>query len=70
MEYKSYIKGLRTAKLGSFLKEYCWVHDIELKMDIDKGVFRETVYFKVTGEVEQINKFKLDLDRSIEAYNQ
>jgi hypothetical protein len=69
MKYKSYVSGLRWAGLQRFLKKYCYSHDLEITMDVDSGLIRETVYFTVVGESSAVEKFKKDLANAVNNYN-
>jgi hypothetical protein len=66
---RDYIEGPRWANIPSFLKKLCWEMDLELKLEVDKGWIRETVFFTVTGEHEVVELFGGRFRESIKAYN-
>lgn len=56
---KSYFEGPRWAAFPSFLKKACFMYDLEIvKLDIDGGFIRETVYFQVEGTETNLMRLK------------
>jgi hypothetical protein len=40
------------------LKNYCFMNDVKLKLELDKGFFMNTFRFKLTGTVDKLNEIK------------
>ena len=58
MEGKSYIRGLKSHRISSFLKITALHVGVEIKItDVDQGWFRETVSYTVIGNRADIESF-------------
>ena len=65
------LEGPRWAGIVSTLKEYAFLSnnlDIEI-FDIDKGLLRERVLFKVKGTNAAVQQFWNDLKKTVDEYN-
>lgn len=40
------------------LKNYCFMNDVELKLEIEKAFFMNTFRLKMTGTVDKLNEIK------------
>ena len=67
---KSYVEGPRWADFPKFLKDACFMHDLEIVyMDIDKGWFRETTRFKVEGSEPNLIRLQKVIADAVKEYN-
>ncbi len=65
---KSYVSGPRWVGLGRFLREAAMHCDLEIQIEREHGLIRETLFFKVEGEQENIEKMDEILQRAKEEY--
>jgi hypothetical protein len=69
IEKKASIEASRFAKVPRLLRDVAWYLDVKLEMDIDKGWFSETIWYKVIGEESKVKQFNELVIKSIEEYN-
>ena len=70
MKYKSYIQGLKWAGIKTLLYELAWDNQLDISiLEHDKGWFRETIYYGLNGEDENIKCFNRQLKLVVEKYN-
>ena len=55
---KSYGEAPRWAGLSTFLRKVAWMLDLDIKINIEKGFIRETVFFEVEGTESKLLRFK------------
>lgn len=67
---KSIVTGPRWAAFPRFLKNTAFMCDLELSIDVEKHIVRETVRFEVQGKKKDVDLFKKIVGISIEAYNE
>lgn len=65
---KSWAKVPKYIHLESSLRKYALDAGFDIKINVDKGWLRETVFFEANGTEEQIEKFKSDWNNWLE-YN-
>jgi hypothetical protein len=66
---RSFVEGPRWANFESALKNYAWVAGLDIKTNVEKGLFRETVRFEVSGEDKAIDQFFKDIHYSVGEWN-
>ena len=66
---KSCIKCSRWAKFPIFIKNVCFLNDVEVILDIDKGFIRETIRVEITGEKLKVKKVARIIETSVKKYN-
>lgn len=67
---KSYVEGPRTSGLKKLLWQCAIYFDVELRIiDHDKGWFRETIYFEMTGTPRALMNMEQAIAQSIAEYN-
>ena len=59
----------RWAAFPTALRDLAWQFDLELDIQVEKHIIRETVRFKVEGKDEAIARFASILKETIEDYN-
>jgi len=69
IEKKASIEASTFAKVPRLLRDVAWYLDVKLEMDIDKGWFSETIWYKVIGEESKVKQFNELVIKSIEEYN-
>jgi len=70
MIYKSYISGLKWWGLKKALFQAANYFDLIIRFtDIDKGWIRETIFFEVEGDKENIEQFEKALQKEIDEFN-
>lgn len=67
--FKSHIVAPRWIGLSKFLKKEFHDSGLEYEIDSDKGLFRETVYFSLTGESKKIYQLMESILEILELYN-
>ena len=67
--YKNIIEGPRWARSDKFIKELCFIHEVEYKIDRDVGLFKETVYFKIWGDNNDVNIVRRKILEAVKDYN-
>lgn len=68
-EWTTYIEGPRWAGIRKFIMDLAMLTDTKLSnVEQDKGWFRETVYFTVSGERENLRRFQGIALKQIEDY--
>ena len=65
---RSVVEGPKCAKLGSFLKDEAFMLALDIELDVDRGWFRETVRYKVTGLRSKVLTFSDRVRASLKAY--
>jgi hypothetical protein len=63
---KGWVSGPRWGQIKKGLKELAWEHNLDIKCDVEKGLLTETVFYKVSGEENNINKFIKDVEEICE----
>ena len=70
MKIKSWVEGLKFAKVANFLIELANSSNVDIKVTyVDKGWIREKVYYELDGSEENINSFKRKLTNTVYNYN-
>jgi hypothetical protein len=67
--WKNSIEGPRWASFPTFLRDECWMRDLDLRIEVEKGWIRETVRFEIKGPKPEVDRFRQEVERAIEAYN-
>jgi predicted cupin superfamily sugar epimerase len=67
---RSFVDGPRWAKLESLIKNHAWAARLDIKTDVEKGWFRETVRFEVSGEDKVVDQYLQDIYNSIDKWNE
>lgn len=66
--WKSWIQCAKWADAPSMIKTLAFTLGLQLKIDVDKGWFRETVRFEVSGKLEDVRRFKYLYEVSLITY--
>lgn len=66
--YKSYIEALKLAGVPAFIRKLAFTFDLDADIDVEKGFIRETTFFTIRGNQEQLDRFVLALNASIKEY--
>jgi hypothetical protein len=66
---RSFVDGPRWAKIESLIKNYAWAASLDIKTDVEKGWFRETVRFEVSGEDKVVDQYLQDIYNAIDKWN-
>lgn len=65
----SYAEVPRWAGFPTFIKNLAWKLGLDCTVEVDKGILRETVRFKVEGYGYKLEKFAKILQDSMDEYN-
>ncbi len=68
-EIRSYFKGPRWARFDLWLKTYCHVHGIDVEVDRQTSLLRETVLYKATADSEKLRQMQNQITLAIHEYN-
>jgi hypothetical protein len=69
MKYRSYIEALKSADVPSYVRKLAWNLGLDVTVNVEKGIFRETTFFSVDGSDDDVYTFKKRLYRALENYN-
>ena len=67
-KFKGYIEALKCAGVPSFTRELAFTLNLQLDINVEKGIIREVTFFEVSGDKYNINMFKKMLKKSIDEY--
>lgn len=68
--WESYVEGPRWAKVGNAIRKGVMDFGIDLDyMHVEKGLLRETTFFKISGEDERVVAFRDSLLDALDDYN-
>ena len=70
MKIKSYIEAPRFAHIGIALRKAALGIGVDITIDTEKHLLRETVFFEVSGNEERINRFSTWLESAIKEYEE
>lgn len=68
-EIKSYCEAPKWLRVPKWIRIVCFQLGLDCEIDIDSHFLRETVWFKVVGEEEALNKFKDYFYEAMNKYN-
>ena len=54
---RSYIQGPRWAGIAPFLRRAAQATNCDIEINTEKGFIRETVFFKASGEEDDVERF-------------
>jgi len=57
---KAWVTAPRYMHIATALRKYAFDADFEMKINIDKGWFEETIFWEASGTEEQLERFKRD----------
>ena len=66
---KTYIEVPKFAQFGNALRKFCFEHNFELDMFVEKGIFRETIYFTITCPDNLLESVQNSIKETINEYN-
>jgi hypothetical protein len=66
---KSYIEAPKFAQFGNALRQFCFKRDYPLKLETEKGLFRETIYFEIDCPDKEVELVKNTIETVIQNYN-
>ena len=55
---KAWVTAPRYMHIGTALRKYALDGGFEIKIDVDKGWFEETIFWEAHGTEEQLERFK------------
>lgn len=67
--YRGIIEAPKFAGFSSAIKNFSFYYDVDVKLDIDRGFWFETVRFEVSGDDEKIRQFTARVSAAIQEYN-
>jgi len=63
---KSWVTAPRYMHIESALRKYALETGIEIKTNVDKGWFQETIFWEASGSEDKIKQFRKDWNRFVE----
>ena len=70
MIVKSWMSGLKCVNISRFLKSVAWDLGLEINiLERDRGLLRETVYFQLEGNENQLSNFNRIVKKMVEERN-
>jgi len=60
MKISSWVTAPKYMHIESALRKYALEAGFQIKINIDKGFFQETIFWEVNGTDDQIKRFKND----------
>lgn len=70
MKIKTYMSGLKIIGIEEFLFEVAQVCNLEYETIKEKrGILRETIFFEIEGEIENLNRFNEIVKKVVEERN-
>ena len=70
VKIKTYVGGPKWAGLKDLLYELSTIYNLDLVIEShDKGWFRETIYFSLEGDAENVKAMGKHMERSLTEYN-
>jgi hypothetical protein len=66
--YRGFIEGHRWARLQSMLRTEAMCADVDIELTVDKGWIMETVWYKVSGQPENVAEFRKEVKKTIAEY--
>lgn len=67
-KYRDYCEAPRWARVPAFIKNTAFMLGLDVSMDIDAGLIRETVRFEVSGDQEKVSEFIKAFLASVKEY--
>ena len=67
MTYKGYIQGFKGFGLKDTIESVAWINDLSYETKVTKGWLQETVFFKVSGEDKNVEKFKKEFKKLLDS---
>jgi len=62
----AWVTAPRYMHVESMLRKYALEAGFEIETHVDKGLFRETIFFKARGTEDQLEQFKHDWNKFME----
>ena len=65
VEVRGMVEGVRLHRLSALLREIALAANVDITINAEKGWFRETVFYKVSGIQANVERFDKILNETI-----
>jgi hypothetical protein len=67
--HRNSIEAPKWASFGTAVRQIANQCNLDIQVNKESGVIRETIFYRVDGEQEAINKFKRMVNETVADYN-
>jgi hypothetical protein len=68
--HRNSIEAPKWAGFGSAVRQIANRCNLDIEVDKESGLIRETIFYKVTGDAESISRFKRLVQQTVDRYNE